>query len=441
MDRTNDDSGLIYEENLINKSSKIDNNINMTNDIVSPTTYRNANADINVRPGRIPFSPNGQRRPFFNRAFGKLEKGSLRGSIFSLCASAIGSGVLSLPYVLALNGWALGFILILVSAFSACWSLFMIADSAIKANVNNFSKLTNFVGGKKLELFLQINILIYMIGSCIVTTLLRNVVTQLGGSKDFTEGWEFRAIVGAPIAACILMPMSMIKDMSGFRYISFASIFALFYTGVVLLIEMPEYIQHYKDTAIIKPFIIDLNFFNGACITFFAYTCQVQLLPIYSELINPNARRIKKIIGVSVIVDVFFYMTIAAAGYFSTFDITARVVLDRPPLSGSRDYAILISQILIMMVLFVAVPVNYNPFRNQVFYMFFKRQEFSFKDSQQITILIIFQLVICSVKVSGEKYTSPSNLFKIIFFSILCVIGYINVVGAIVQMVMGIDKF
>jgi len=77
---------------------------------------RNANADINIRPGAIPFSPIGERRPFFNRAFGKLEKGSLRGSIFSLCASAIGSGVLSLPFVLALNGWAMGFIFILVSA-------------------------------------------------------------------------------------------------------------------------------------------------------------------------------------------------------------------------------------------------------------------------------------------------------------------------------------
>jgi hypothetical protein len=49
-------------------------------------------------------------------------------------------------------------------------------------------------------------------------------------------------MVGAPIAGLILLPMSMIKDMSGFRYISFASIFALFYTGIVLLIEMPEYI-------------------------------------------------------------------------------------------------------------------------------------------------------------------------------------------------------
>ena len=100
-------------------------------------------------------SPNqDNRRNFASRAFGKLDKGSLRGSIFSLCASAIGSGVLSLPYVLGLNGWVLGLCFILVGAFAAAWSLFMIAESAIKAKVKNLSKLTNFVGGIKLERFL-----------------------------------------------------------------------------------------------------------------------------------------------------------------------------------------------------------------------------------------------------------------------------------------------
>lgn len=60
-----------------------------------------------------------------------------------------------------------------------------------------------------------------------------------------------------------------------------------------------------------------------------------------------------------------FYLIIAAAGYFSTFDNTHRIVLDRDPVNGAkRDYAIMIAQISIIMVLFVAVPVNYNPFRN-----------------------------------------------------------------------------
>ena len=144
---------------------------------MSPNTFAFAQTgDINYKYAKMVFSPGAERRNFSKRAFGKLGQGSLRGSIFALCASAIGSGVLSLPYVLRLNGWVMGLLLILIGGFgnkilliysAAGWSLFMIAESAIKSNVKNFSKLANFVGGLKLERFLQINILIYLWGSCI----------------------------------------------------------------------------------------------------------------------------------------------------------------------------------------------------------------------------------------------------------------------------------
>ena len=68
-------------------------------------------------------SPSGiNRRTFFSRTFSGIGKGSLRGSIFSLCSGAIGSGVLSLPYVLKLNGWLLGLGFIVVGAIAANWS-------------------------------------------------------------------------------------------------------------------------------------------------------------------------------------------------------------------------------------------------------------------------------------------------------------------------------
>jgi hypothetical protein len=87
-------------------------------------------------------------------------------------------------------------------------------------------------------------------------------------------------------------------------------------------------------------------------------------LPIYSELISPNERRIKKVVSRSIFIDVLFYLIIASAGYFSTYDMTPPIVLERPSLDGSRDYAVLVSMISIIVVLCVAVPVNYNPFRN-----------------------------------------------------------------------------
>lgn len=106
----------------------------------------------------------------------------------------------------------------------------------------------------------------------------------------------------------------------------------------------------------------------------------MQLLPIYSELVNPNEKRIKKVVSRSLLVDLLFYVSIALAGYFSTFNETPPIVLNRKPLNGKYDPALMVSQIGIVLVLFVAVPVNYNPFRNQVFYMFFKKEDYSFKE-------------------------------------------------------------
>ncbi len=58
---------------------------------------------------------------------------------------------------------------------------------------------------------------------------------------------------------------------------------------------------------------------------------------------NSNERRIKKVIARSVIIDLVFYVSIALAGYFSTFEKTDKIVLDRGSIDGSKDYLILIA--------------------------------------------------------------------------------------------------
>jgi len=136
--------------------------------LVSQTSLMtDPSGDINIKPSRMVLSPVNDRRNFWNRTFSKLDKGSLRGSIFALCASAIGSGVLSLPFVLKLCGMGLGILFICIGAIAACWSMYLIIDASMIAKVKNYSQLANKAGGLKLERLLQINILIYMFGSCI----------------------------------------------------------------------------------------------------------------------------------------------------------------------------------------------------------------------------------------------------------------------------------
>ena len=127
-------------------------------------------------------------------------------------------------------------------------------------------------------------------------------------------------------------------------------------------------------------FKIDFNLLNALSITFFAFTCQMSLLPIYSELVAPNYRRIKKVVYRALILDCVFYYVIACAGYFSTFNATSPVVIERPALSGfDPDYFCLFAALAICIVLCAAFPANYNPCRNQFFYLVYNEQNFSQK--------------------------------------------------------------
>lgn len=108
----------------------------------------------------------GRDRTFVSRTLSKLNKGSLRGSIFNLCASAIGAGVLSLPYVCRLCGYVAGPVMMMIAAIAANVSLRMLAKNAVIGNLKSYSKICMLAGGKKLSTLLCILIIIFMFGSC-----------------------------------------------------------------------------------------------------------------------------------------------------------------------------------------------------------------------------------------------------------------------------------
>ena len=220
------------------------------------------------------------RKTFADRTFSKMEPGSLRGSIFSLCSAAIGAGVLSLPYVLVLNGWVIGICFIIIGALAADWSNCMLAQRAIEYKVPNYQKLCEKAGGPKLAQFLSICILIYIFGvlisyQIIMTSLFKYAIHQFGVSKETSESERMSVYESVPFMVFFLFPLCMKRDQSAFRYISMFSIVALFYTAVVLIIELPAYYKHFSSLpgAVIPAYYIDLNLFSGCAMTFYSYQC------------------------------------------------------------------------------------------------------------------------------------------------------------------------
>ena len=52
-------------------------------------------------------------------------------------------------------------------------------------------------------------------------------------------------------------------------------------------------------------------------------------------------------------------------------------------------------------------------------------------------MLILKMIAVCFVKSSGKKWTDPSNVIRIIYFSILVAVGYTSVVVTIINVING----
>lgn len=76
-----------------------------------------------------------------------------------------------------------------------------------------------------------------------------------------------------------------------------------------------------------------------------------------------------KVIGRSLAVDFIFYASIALVGYFSTFDQTTDLVINRYLPGQGTDYALTISCLAVILVVLVSSPANFFPFKNTLNYM------------------------------------------------------------------------
>ena len=83
----------------------------------------------------------------------------------------------------------------------------------------------------------------------IVTDLTTRLLSEWGMNLP-EDKLVTRAIFTIGIGFILLMPVSLKKDMSSFRYITFVAILAEIYTGIVLIIQLPKYMRYARDNPI-----------------------------------------------------------------------------------------------------------------------------------------------------------------------------------------------
>jgi len=172
----------------------------------------------------------------------------------------------------------------------------------------------------------------------------------------------------------ILLPLSLMKDLSNLRLFSIFAVSSLLFMMLIIVIQTPSYYHFWnKDKKdgknspynfwdISSGFTSDLFFFKGTATIFYSFACHVGALPVMKTLKNNYNRRIQKVIKRSVLMDVIIYMIIGICGYISCPIDTPDLIIERPKL-GDTDHFMTVGRLFFLFTLIFKIPTSYIALR------------------------------------------------------------------------------
>ena len=330
-------------------------------------------------------------RTCFQKTFGKMGPGSMRGCIFNLCILSLGTGSLALPQKIGYMSLLVSPIVIFVSGAINYWTLTILGDIGRKYNLRKYEDIVAKLFSKKLSTFLGIVMILNQSGmiilyQVIMYKLLGGVINELfnigyTNVEEFVEEsfWSqknIKFIVCYFITITILFPLCRLKTISRMRYASTFGILSLFLLIFIVLIECPFYYNrnitrggqkiNYMD---IKPgFKKDMQFFRAISTIIYAFACHVGVFPVLNSLHNPTRKRVQKVFSRATILDIVCYLIIGFSGYLSQPQNTPDLILERDKIF-KNDFLMTIGQLLFIFTLIAKICANYNGLRTTILIM------------------------------------------------------------------------
>eukprot|EP00392_Amoebophrya_sp_AT5.2_P014026 g14162.t1 len=321
------------------------------------------------------FSYNVMERPnFFRHNFGRpLTSGGVRQSVLALTSTAIGGGLLTLPYAMRLTGMGLGAFLLILGGLTSAYSIKVLMVKTAETGAVQYGEL---VGKKFTGCGTAFDVLLSIYGFGVQVAYFNFVgdfMSSLGGI--FFPGVPVlhdRSFIIFAILV-IVVPLSVPKSLSALKYCSLVGAVSLAYTSALIIAKTPLTVT--KDIVDSLTVInLDWNFFIRSCDKqpagrvsvhslalgnfVFAYNCHLNVCPVAAELEVPTGERIHKVTYTAVFVQIFFYLGIAICGYLSFGTGTESDILLN---YDADDPWAIVSRFCLAVTLLFALPINLNP--------------------------------------------------------------------------------
>ena len=367
----------------------------------------------------IPFES--KKAKFFERLLHPMQYGSLRGSIFGLSSMCLEASSMILAIKCKYFGMINYLLAILLGGLLAYWCLVMMIKAGKNIKEKNYSKVVKTILGKKVGVYMDANIALYLFGvlisfMVIMYQVVGSVVFDIGIAigkigadeyEDFSayheDYWSKQYYLKFPIMfgiTILVIPLCLLKDISKMRIPSLIGVMALIYSILVIIVESFFYLinenlpsgepMNWYDIRPAFSWDDGLPIFGGISTVFYLYSCHAGAFPVYKALRNNTTRRIKKVFRRSILLDICIYFTVAAASFITSPFKPPELILYRKNLSGfDPDYFILIAKFGIIFNLFFSTPANYAGLRLSVFELVWGNTNITKTKNLVVTIVIL----------------------------------------------------
>lgn len=327
-------------------------------------------------------------RTCFQKTFGKMGPGSMRGSIFNLCILSLGSGCLALPQKIGYMSLFISPIVILLAGLSNFFTLSILGNVSKKYKIKKYEDVVTKFFGERVSNFFSIVMCLNQAGmiilyQVIMYKLLGGVINEIFGYgfidvESFIKGsfWNFlktKFLVCYGIAICILFPLCILKSISKMRYASTFGIISLILLILIVVMECPFYIKknffennlkiNYID---VRPgFTKKMEFLKSVATLIYAYAKHVGVFPVLESFHNPTKKRVKQLFARATCLDMICYLIIGISGYLTQPENTPDIIIERTKIFKS-DYLMTLGQFLFIITLHAKICANYNGLRTCV---------------------------------------------------------------------------
>lgn len=298
---------------------------------------------------------------FAQRTLRPLTTGGVRQSIFTLISSALGGGIMCLPYVMLLGGWLVGILMLSFAAVLAYYSMKILFISASKTGIYSYGALLSHATSPLAGPILDVVIVLYGSGVVIAYyVFLGDFVPSLAKSIGLT--WLEDRTTSLMICCLCALPFALPRKLSALQYISPVSTIALILTALVAVIRIPSMsanltpLESHYDIA-----LFGLPLLKCFTISVFSFICHMNVVSVAGELLHPTAMRASKIAFRSAITQLIFYIVIGISGYVSFGQTVHQNFMTN---YSPDDHLIVMCRFLLTLTIFFALPINTNPTAN-----------------------------------------------------------------------------